>query len=363
MTSLRQIKDRIRGVQSTKQVTSSMKVVALARLKKLHQAFTKTDIYFLEITRMVRRLLRAVSDEQDERNANSIDGVNLIPPVLSGRGKEDVFMVAVLTSDDGLSGMSNMQVVEKAHEVITYLEAEKKTVRVVCLGTKGADFLRRIYPDRNFIVFPRKANKNKSLYADAENLVAHLLKAFDEERFDVCVCIHNRFKSIVSQKPTIEQLIPNRLFADDNPWQFLITRKLPDYMKKDFLGHQQVALKDSSFLKAFGGVFMLKAFGEIDERLMQEATRDPWVYDYDPDAEENLNKVLPQYLTACVYRMLLESDVSDNAARLMAMDNSTRNANQMLDMLRKKYASTRQNLITTDLVERTGATITPDKKR
>jgi len=362
MTSLRQIKDRIHSVQSTKQITSSMKVVALARLKKLHQAFTKTDVYFLEMTRMVRRLLRAVSAKQEEINATSVEEVTLIPSVLSGRGKEDVFVVAVLTSDDGLSGLSNLQVVEKAREVITYLEAEKKTVRLVCLGTKGADLLRRDYPNRNIMVFPRKAQKNDSLFADAENMVMHLLKAFEDDRFDVCVCIHNKFKSVVSQKPTIEQLIPNKLFAEKNPWQFLIAGKLPDYMKKDILGHQHVAVTDSAFLKAFGGAAMLEAFGQIDERLMHEALRDPWVYDYDPSAEENLEKVLPQYLTACVYRMLLEADVSDNAARLIAMDNSTRNANQMLDTLQKKYANTRQNLITTDLVERAGATLFPDEK-
>ena len=354
MTSLRRIKERIQGVKSTRQITSSMKVVALARLKRLHQNFVKTEAYSLEITRMVRRLLRSVAQKQEELNAQSLEDISLIPDVLAGRKEEKNFLIGIVTSDDGLSGISNFQVVEKAIEVIHYLEGQGKKVHVVCLGEKGAEILKRLL-DRSILTFSRKSHNNSSLYTDAEVITACLLEEFYKRRFDTCLLVHNQFKSILVQKPTISQLIPNKLFSEENPWDFLIKNKTPDYVKKDALGQEKIVLSDSNFLKAIGGAKVLSPTLNVSRSLINEGVRDTWLYDYSPSDEEILLEILPQYLTACVYRILIETDVSDNAARVMTMDNSTRNADQMLENLRKIYAKTRQNIITTDLVERVGA--------
>lgn len=355
MTSLRRIKERIHGVKSTRQITSSMKVVALARLKRLHQNFVRTEAYSIEITRMVRRLLRSVSQKQEELNSKTLENISLIPEVISGRKEESVFLVGIVTSDDGLSGISNLQVVEKSCELIQYLEEQGKKIHIVCLGEKGAEILKRLFPDKSVLTFSRKSHDNNSLYTDAEVITACLLEEFHKKRYDTCLLVHNQFKSILIQKPTISQLIPNKLFSENNPWEFLIKSKTPDYVKKDILGQEKITVTDSNFLKAIGGAKVLSPTLNVNQSLISEGIRDPWLYDYSPLDEEILLEILPQYLTACVYRILIETDVSDNAARVMAMDNSTRNADQMLETLRKVYAKTRQNIITTDLVERVGA--------
>ncbi|MBR6675626.1 MAG: ATP synthase F1 subunit gamma [Alphaproteobacteria bacterium] len=352
MSSLKKISDRIKTISSTHQVTASMKVVAVSRLKKLHENFLQTGAYTLEIRRMIRRLIRSISYRQEALTEQGSSEILPIPALLKGNGKDDHYAVVVITSDDGLSGSSNMQVVQKTEEVIKYLEEQGKKITLVCFGTRGGDILRRQYPNMRIQVVKRKMHTSAGPYLDAERMAMTLISAFGKDQFDVCLFVYNEFKSVVSQKPTIEQVIPNKLFSEKNPWQFLIDTNDADYITRDAMGQKKINLHKSEFLTAFGGVGMLSPLGAIDrDEILLPPTRTPDKYDYDPSDLQILENVLPQYMVSYMCRVLLETEVADNAARLMAMDNATRNAGEMLKGLQKQYRRTRQSKITTDLIE------------
>lgn len=351
MSSLKKISDRMKTIKSTYQVTASMKVVALSRLKKKHGAFLQTTPYIAEIHRMIRRLIRSVSTRQENLAAHGSEEILQVPTLLKGNGNDEHYVVVVITSDDGLSGSSNTQVVQKTEEIVKYLQEQNKKITLFCFGTRGADILKRIYPNMHIQVARRKTHTGTSSYLDAERLAVTLVESFNRNQFDVCLFVYNEFKSIVSQRSTIEQIIPNKLFSEENPWQFLIDTNDADYITRDAMGQKKIGLYKSSFLTAFGGVDMLAPLGAIDKSILQNSTRLPEMYDYDPSDLEILQHVLPQYMVAYICRVLLETEVSDNAARLMAMDNATRNAGDMLKTLQKQYSRTRQTKITTDIAE------------
>ncbi len=350
MSSLKKIADRIQSVQSTRQVTASMKIVAVARLKKLHAEFLKMQPYADEMNRMIRRLIRSATKRQDDLLWQGSDDVLPLPPLLKGNGKEGRYLVAVITSDDGLSGSASLSVVQQAKKVIDYLLADQKEVMVAAFGTRGAALLKRFYPHMDMMVFKRQAVRGKRPFLDAERLTGNIIKAFHHNKFDVCLTVYNQFKSVVSQRPVVEQLIPNKLFAPENPWAFLMSDDA-DYIGRDALGQKTIRLRPTSFLKALGGADMLSPFGALKEADIQEGKRLPEAYDYEPSDIGILDMILPQYLVAYVYRALSSADVSDNAARLMAMDNATRNAGEMVEELTKQYRRMRQSKITTDIAE------------
>ncbi len=351
MSSLKKISDRIKTIKSTYQVTSSMKVVAISRLRKLHTAFLNTGPYIHEMNRIIRRLIRSATKRQEELIWSGSDELLPLPALLKGNGHDEHYMVVVITSDDGLSGSSNVQVVQKAQEIVKYLRKENKKITLLCFGTKGAEMLSRIYSDLRILTVQRKVLKTGENYLDAERLTIDMIEAFNRNKFDVCLFVYNQFKSVVSQRPTIDQLIPAKMFSGKNPWQFLIDTNDLDYISRDALGQKKIALKQSTFLKAFGGVEMLSPMGALDADLLKPATRSPEMYDYDDSDLNILNRVLPQYMTAFVNRVLLETEVADNAARLMAMDNATRNASDMLRDMQKLFRRTRQSKITTGITE------------
>lgn len=351
MSSLKKIADRIKTIKSTYQVTSSMKVVAISRLRKLHDAFLRTTPYMNELNRMIRRLIRSASTRQEDLIWQGSDELLPLPPLLKGNGKDEHYMIVIITSDDGLSGSSNVQVVQKTQELVRYLKKENKKITLLCFGTKGAEILKRFYPQMRIITVKRKILKSTESYLDAERLSVDLIEAFNQGKFDVCLFVYNQFKSVVSQRPTIDQLIPGKMFSGENPWQFLIDTNDLDYISRDVLGQKKIALRQSAFLKAFGGAEMLSPLGALDEGLLKSGTRSADSYDYEGGDLNILERILPQYMTAYVNRVLLETEVADNAARLMAMDNATRNANDMLHEMQKQFRRTRQSKITTDIAE------------
>lgn len=355
MSSLKKISERIKSIKSTYQVTSSMKVVAVSRLRKLHDAFLRTSPYMDEMNRMIRRLIRSATSRQDNLIWQGSDEILPLPTLLKGNGKEEArYILVVVTSDDGLSGPSNVQVVKKTQEVVTYLKKNGKKATLLCFGTKGAEMLKRLYgesKDVRILTLKRKVAAKSETYLDAERLSVDLISAFNQDRFDVCLFIYNEFHSVVSQRPTIQQLIPSKTFSGENPWQFLIDTNDLDYIGRDALGQKKISLRQSAFLKAYGGAEMLSPLGALDADLLKPATRLPETYDYEEGDITILERVLPQYVTAFINRVLLETEVADNAARLMAMDNATRNAEDMLKMMQKVYSRTRQGKITTDITE------------
>ena len=230
-----------------------------------------------------------------------------------------------------------------------------KNIQIFCYGTQGADILKRFYPQTDILIFKQKNAEKYDEYKNAEKFAYRVIRAFQQDRFDVCLTVYNQFKSVVFQKPIIEQMMPTQIFLRENLWDFLLSQKEQGYHKKDILGEKKVTLKKSSFLTAIGGVEMLPSLDKVIFKTdLNSGKRSPYFYDYEPMDLELLNQIFFPYLTAYIYRVLLESQVSDNASRLMAMDNATRNAGDMLERLQKDYRRSRQTRITTDIAEISG---------
>ncbi|MDY6408174.1 MAG: ATP synthase F1 subunit gamma [Pseudomonadota bacterium] len=345
MSSLKKIKDRMQSVRATQQMTASMKVVAVSRLKKKHAAFLKTIPYADEMNRVLRRLIRSMKLKQETLIwENKKDQVKW-PTLLNGNGQDRHYLIVMMTSDEGLSGASALQVVQQTQKLIRYLKQQGKIITVVAYGARGWDMLKRGESDITLIRMKFPKTKGMGAYLNAERLTADIIQSFYQNRFDRCLVVYNQFKSIISQIPVIDQIVPNNVFLRENPWDFLTDRKR--------IGKGD--LKTSSFIKAIGGVGVLSSLeGAIFKTDLSGGKRSPEVYDYEPSDNGILESILPQYLTAYVYRVILESEVSDNAARLMAMDNATRNATDMVEHLDRIYKRTRQTKITTDVAEIAG---------
>lgn len=355
MSQMRAIKNRIRSVQTTRQITATMKVVALARLKRRHAEFLQTVPFAEEMNRVVRRLIRSVRFRQERLFEQNQNKVLTLPTLINGNGREKRYVVIVMTSDDGLSGTAAAQVVSKAGQLIDYLKRQDKEIHVFFYGVKGSDILKRRYPDLPIIIIRQKKERVQKGYAHAERIASDISELFHRDRFDVCLVVYNQFQSIVSQKAVIEQVVPNQLFLPENPWNFLnqTEEELPVALRQ-----RREKWKKSAFWSAIGGEDVLPSLqGEIFKADVGQGTRPADAYDYEPSDLKALNRVLPRYLTAYWHRVILESQVSDNAARLMAMDNASRNADDMLDRLNKTCRRIRQTTVTTDIAEASAGSI------
>ena len=345
---MRKIGDRIHSVTATRQMTASMKVVAVSRLKKKHEEFLESIPFADEMNRVVRRLLRSIQ----MRQSIEPDKKMKLPTLMNGNGRDQRYVVVAVTSDDGLSGASSLQVMKQVQKVVDYLQEQGKDIHIFTYGVRGSEVLKRTYPDLPVIVIKQKKTQVMNAYANAERLASDIMESFHRDRFDACLIVYNQFKSIVSQVPVVEQIVPNKLFLRENPWDFLNHPDETDYMRRDALGQKKIKLKRSGFLSAIGGAEILPSLqGVIFKTDLSGGKRSPYLYDYEPSDVGILERILPQYLTAYIYRVVLEAEVSDNAARLMAMDNATRNAGEMLTNLNRIYRRTRQARITTDIAE------------
>jgi len=336
MSSLKKIADRISSVTATRQLTASMKMVAVSRLKKKHATFLRSVPYADESNRVVRRLVRAVLEQGNTQ---------VLPPLLRDNPMARKYWVLTITSDNGLSGASQIQVAQQTKKIVDYLIEQGKEVRLMSYGLRGLPLLKRFYPDMDISAFRQKKTTAETVPALAEQFSAEIMRAFEHGAFDVCLIVYNQFNSLVSQRPTIDQFIPAKMFLKENPWAFLIGDTAQAKQK----------VKPSSFLKAIGGAEVLSSLRNIIFKTdLASGKRSPYLYDYEPAAVDLLQDMLPGYLSAYAYRVLLESEISDNAARLMAMDNATRNAGEMLEKLNKTYRRNRQTKITTDIAEVSG---------
>lgn len=336
MSSLKKIADRISSVTATRQLTASMKMVAVSRLKKKHATFLRSVPYADESNRVVRRLVRAVLEQGNPY---------ALPPLLQDNPMAQKYWVLTITSDNGLSGASQIQVAQQTKKIVDYLIEQGKEVRLMSYGLRGLPLLKRFYPDMNISAFRQKKTTAETVPALAEQFSSEIMRAFEHGAFDVCLIVYNQFNSLVSQHPTIDQFIPAKMFLKENPWAFLIGDTAQIKQK----------VKPSSFLKAIGGAEVLPSLRNIIFKTdLASGKRSPYLYDYEPSTVPLLQDMLPSYLSAYIYRVLLESEISDNAARLMAMDNATRNAGEMLDNLNKVYRRNRQTKITTDIAEVSG---------
>jgi len=284
MANLKDLRNRITSVQSTQKITKAMKMVAASKLRRAQDAAEAARPYAERMESVLASL------------ASSMIGQVGGPKLLAGTGKEHVHLVVVATSERGLCGGFNTNIVKGARAKISSLIAEGKDVKIVTIGKKGAAALRRDYRSRIVKHFDLSHVKRLS-YGDAGPIADYLLTEFDAGEFDVCTLFYAKFQSALTQIVTGQQMIPAS-FDGDN-------------------------------IVDLGGA----------------------AYDYEPDETEILEALLPRNLGVQIFRSLLENAASEQGSRMTAMDSATRNAGDMIDSLRTTYNRTRQAVITNELIE------------
>ncbi|WP_420563731.1 F0F1 ATP synthase subunit gamma [Thalassobaculum sp.] len=286
MPNLKDLKVRINSVKSTQKITSAMKMVAAAKLKRAQDAAEAARPYAERMDRMIAALGAKVSGG---------DG----PKLLTGTGRDDVHLIVVATADRGLCGGFNSSIVRAARRKIDQLVAQGKTVKVMTVGRKGRDQLRRIHGDK---IISSKENLARTVvgFNVADEIGRELIRRFEDGEFDVATLFFNRFQSAMTQIVTEQQLIP---------------ASLPEGGKEENTGE-------------------LKA-----------------LYEFEPDEESILAALLPRNVATQIFAGLLENAASEHGARMTAMDNATRNAGDMINKLTLTYNRTRQAYITKELIE------------
>jgi F-type H+-transporting ATPase subunit gamma len=287
MPNLKDLKNRISSVQSTRKITSAMKMVAASKLGRAQEQAEASGPY---AERMGRMLSSLAANVQDSGNG---------PKLMTGTGADKVHLLVVISSDRGLCGAFNGSIVREAKRQITRLQGEGKTVKLLTVGRKGRDQLRREFASL-IVESYEDVGRRRLGFSDADMVATKVLSMFDAGEFDVCSVIFNKFKSAISQVVTVQQLIP-------------------------FAVATEAAEAAGSDAKA--------------------------MYEFEPDEEQILAELLPRNLSIQIYRALLESAASEQGARMTAMDNATRNAGDMINKLTITYNRTRQAYITKELIE------------
>ena len=285
MPSLKDLRLRINSVKSTQKITAAMKLVAGAKLRRAQEAAMAARPYTERMERMVAAVGRAIA------------GSPGAPKLLAGTGSDKVHLLIVATADRGLCGGFNSTIVRQARQIIRKLESEGKTVKVMTIGRKGRDQLRRDYSRVLGVAF-EDIGKRRLAFGEIDAIATKVLAMFEAGEFDVATIVYNRFKSVIAQIVTTQQLIP-------------------------------VSLPQSSDAPKAGQA----------------------MYEYEPDEEEILKALLPRNLSIQLFRALLENAASEQGARMTAMDNATRNAGEMIGKLTIVYNRSRQATITKELIE------------
>jgi F-type H+-transporting ATPase subunit gamma len=286
MATLKDLRVRIRSVKSTQKITSAMKMVAASRLRRAQEQAEAARPYAQRMERMLGSL------------AANIIGSGTAPPLLAGTGKSDVHLLIVATSDRGLAGGFNASILREARRTIRELQSGGKTVKLLTVGRKGRDALRRDY-SRLIIDSLTEVGRPRLQFSNAQSIAARALALFDAGEFDVATIIYNRFKSAMTQIVTKQQLVP---FS-------------------------------------------------VPETVDRPDPAVQGVYEFEPEEAEILAALLPRNLAVQLYTALLENNASEQGARMTAMDNATRNAGDMIDRLTITYNRSRQAAITKELIE------------
>jgi len=285
VASIKDMRNRIASVRATQKITKALQMVAVAKLRRSQEAAESARPYARRMAAVIANL------------ASGVAGKPGAPELLVGAGREDKHLIVVATSDRGLAGGFNSSIVRAARERITELIAQGKEVRLIVIGRKGRDQLRRLYGDRIVEAFDMSAHKTLSLAA-AEPVSQLIMTLFREGKADVVTLYYSRFKSVVSQIPTAKRLIP-------------------------------AEVEEGASATDLGGA----------------------AYDYEPDEEEILQTLLPRNITVQILSALLENQAGFYASQMAAMDNATRNAGDMINRLTIVMNRTRQAKITTELIE------------
>jgi F-type H+-transporting ATPase subunit gamma len=287
MPSLKSLRIRINSVKSTQKITSAMKMVAASKLRRAQMQAEAARPYAERMERMLSAL------------AASVVGSPTAPPLLAGTGNDKTHLLVAVTADRGLAGAFNTNVGRATRALARKLEAEGKTVKIIAVGRKGRDYLKRELSDK-LIADITYAGRKRIEFVDAEDIGKRVTTLLASGQFDVCTIVYNQFKSVISQVTTETRLVP---------------APLPEGTAAQATGAAQA------------------------------------IYEFEPDEEEILAKLLPQALAIQMYRALLESAAGEHAARMTAMDNATRNAGDMIKRLTQNYNRARQANITKELIE------------
>ncbi len=289
MPSLKDMRNRIASVTATRKITKAMQMVAAAKLRRAQEAATSARPYADRMDRMLGSIAQRVP---------SREGAS---PLLVGTGKDETHLLVVMTAERGLCGGFNANIAKLARQDAQRLMAAGKTVKVLCVGRKGADNLRR---DLEHLIVERIDFRGVRQigFEQAARVSSFVMDSLSRGEFDVCTVYFSHFKSVIAQEPTAQQLIPARV---------------PD------VGEEEVA----------------------------DARGASAVHEYEPSEEEILGELLERNISVQLFRGLLENAASEQGARMTAMDNATRNAGDMINKLTIQYNRTRQAQITKELIE------------
>jgi F-type H+-transporting ATPase subunit gamma len=287
MPSLKELRNRIASVKATQKITKAMQMVAAAKLRRAQTAAEAARPYATRMETVLANLAMALAGREGG------------PPLMIGTGRDQVHLLVVCTAERGLCGAFNSAIVRLAREHASRLLADGKQVQILCVGKKGFDQLKRYFAPLIIDVIDFKSVRQLS-FEHAEKVSDKVLALFADGAFDVATLFFSRFKSVISQIPTAQQIIPATIPAEAP----LVEDRL-------------------------GGA----------------------VYEYEPDEAEILADLLPLNITTQIFKALLENAASEQGARMSAMDNATRNAGDMIDRLTMKYNRSRQAMITKELIE------------
>tara|TARA_X000001036_G_scaffold413601_1_gene428037 strand:- start:593 stop:1471 length:879 start_codon:yes stop_codon:yes gene_type:complete len=284
MPSLDDLKKRIKSVKSTQKITKAMKMVAAAKLRKAQESAEKGRPYSQKMQNIILNLTNSINDPQNA------------PKLLVGNGNDKTHLCLVLTADRGLCGGFNSNICKLAKTNFKKILDEGKELKVITVGSKGLDQIKREYGKYVIKKFSFK-DKKKITFAEAEIIGNEIINLFNNKEFDVCTLFYNNFKNVITQIPQAQQIIP------------------------------------------------------AEKKLITEKNEEVTSYEFEPDEDEILEELLPKNISTQVFKAFLENAASEQGSRMTAMDNATRNAGDLVDKLTINYNRSRQASITKELIE------------
>ncbi len=282
MASLDDLKKRIASVKSTQKITKAMKMVAAAKLRRAQESAERGRPYSEKMNNIILNLSNGISDKENA------------PKLLSGTGENKVHLCVVMTSDRGLCGGFNSNIIKKAKSYFSKILNEGKQLKIITVGSKGNDQLKRVYGDKIIENISFKESKNAN-YFDADKVGRIIIEKFEAGEFDICTIFYNQFKNVITQLPQAQKIIP---------------------------------------------------LNNEDDRNNSDES-----YEFEPDEDEILSNLLPKNISTQIFKAMLENSASEQGSRMSAMDNATRNAGEMVDKLTIEYNRSRQAAITKELIE------------
>ena len=283
MPSLDDLKKRIKSVKSTQKITKAMKMVAAAKLRKAQESAEKGRPYSQKMQNIILNLTNSINDFQNA------------PKLLVGTGNEKIYLCVVLTADRGLCGGFNSNICKLAKKKFQKILDEGIQLKIITVGSKGLDQIRRKYGKYIIKKFSFK-EKKQITFIEAEIIGNEIIDLFNKNEFDKCILFYNNFKNVITQIPQAQQIIPA-------------------------------------------------------EKLPIENEAEKTLYEFEPDEDEILDDLLPKNISTQVFKAFLENAASEQGSRMTAMDNATRNAGDLVDKLTINYNRSRQASITKELIE------------